>query len=248
MKLLKFFDWVESFSIPEMILIFVFVLYVLLPINPSVQVAQFFDSALGMATLFFLTLAFFVITHPVVGVIYIFVAYETLRRSSLKIQHIPVIHAPTLAAARAGTQSSNQALQQMRSTGSGYISTMNPQSAVSASVGEPNLLKPRNKAGSFPTEPAILRATKGDAIPKDKFYNGISASQHQAPLIKEGGVDFGTQEIKDQKMKELNPPVKKTLEEELISKFGPLDAAPKLSYEAPTFKPVATKLPASVFQ
>jgi hypothetical protein len=247
MKLLKFFDWVESFSIPEMILIFVFVLYVLLPINPSVQVAQFFDSALGMATLFFLTLAFFVITHPVVGVIYIFVAYETLRRSSLKIQHIPVIHAPTLAAARSGTESSNKALQQMRPTNVGHISTLNPHSAVSASVGQPNLLKP-NKRTAFPTDPAILRETKGYALPKDKFQNGVDASQHQAPLIKEGGVDFGTQYNKDNKMKELNPPHQKTLEEELISKFGPLDAAPKLSYEEPTFKPVATKLPASVFQ
>jgi len=247
MKLLKFFDWVDSFSIPEMILIFVFVLFVLLPINPSVQVAQFIDSALGMAILFFLTLFFFVVTHPVVGIIFIFVAYEILRRSSLKIQHIPVIHAPTLAAAHHGTQSSNPSLQQMRPTSAGHVSTLNPHSAVNASLTQPNLLKPNHKA-SFPTEPAILQSVRGDAVPKDKFQNGISASQHQAPLIKEGGVESDSQGQKDQKMAELNPPAHKTLEEELISKYGPLSSTSSMSYDAPSFKPVATKLPASLFK
>lgn len=239
MKFLKIFDWVNSFSIPEMILIFVFVLYVLLPIQPSVQMAHFFDSALGMATLFFLTLLFFVITHPVVGIIYIFVAYETLRRSSLQIQHVPIIHAPSLSAAHHGTQSSNQALQQMRSTlGHGT----QPYSGIDASLSQPNLLKPNQNV-------ILDDRTFLDTTTTNKpFQNGIQASQHQAPLIKEGGVESSNQSDKDSKMRKLNPPAHQSLEEEQINKHGPLSSPAILSLDAPTFKPVASKMPASVFQ
>jgi hypothetical protein len=238
MKLLKFLDWVDSFSIPEMILIFVFVLFIILPIQPTIAIAQFFNSALGMAILFFLTMAFFVVTHPVVGVVFLFVAYEVLRRSSLKSKHIPVIHAPTLAGSRPGTQSSNASLQDMRQPThyANHVSTLKPHSPVDASITAPDLLKPHQKQVGNITHPPLVLSDKQSA-----------PRINQGPLIKEGGVDLGTQSEKDRKMAELNPHPDKTLEEDIISKFGPLNGTSTMSLDMPTYKPVSAKLPAALF-
>lgn len=91
---LKITDWIESFSYVEMVLIFVFLLFVLLPVSIPRPVALIFDSSLGMALLFFATLFFFIGTHPLLGVLFVFVAYEILRRSSLTTLHVPLLHFP----------------------------------------------------------------------------------------------------------------------------------------------------------
>lgn len=118
MKFMKFFDWVESFSIPEMFMIFIFLLFIILPFQPSNAIARFFDSSLGMASLFFITLLLFVLFHPVVGIVYIFVAYEILRRSSLQTLNVPILQMPSsnknLQPTKLGTQSSNKALKKLR--------------------------------------------------------------------------------------------------------------------------------------
>jgi len=216
---MKFFDWVESFSIPEMFMIFLFLLFVILPFQPSLAIARFFDSSLGMASLFFITLLLFVLFHPVVGIVYIFVAYEILRRSSLKTQNIPILQMPSssknkLNPTQIGTQSSNKALQQMRPTTS-HLTT----NTASNTLPHNDLLKPHT------TSP----------------LNGSST-------IREGGVLAGNQATRDIQMAELNPTKASTLEEEQIMQFGPLTGKGNLTFDAPTFKPVnASKIPAAKF-
>jgi hypothetical protein len=66
----------------EYILLVFFVLYLILPINLPEYFAKFVETPLGIIGLFLITIALFVYVNPILGVLYIFVAYELLRRSS----------------------------------------------------------------------------------------------------------------------------------------------------------------------
>jgi hypothetical protein len=110
---------------------------------------------------------------------------------------------------------------------------MKPHSPMEASITAPSLLKPHSPMEASITAPNLLK-------PQD------SLRPSSAPLIKEGGIDLSTQSVRDQKMNELNPEHMTSLEEDIIKKFGPLSSTSSL--EIPTFKPVAAKLPASLFQ
>lgn len=72
----------SKMSIIEMVLFVAFILYVVLPINTPKFLAPYIDSVFGMVVLFCITVSLFVYTNPVLGVLYILVAYEVLRRSS----------------------------------------------------------------------------------------------------------------------------------------------------------------------
>jgi len=72
----------SKMSIIEMVLFVAFILYVVLPINTPNFLAPYIDSVFGMVVLFCITVSLFVYTNPVLGVLYILVAYEVLRRSS----------------------------------------------------------------------------------------------------------------------------------------------------------------------
>ncbi len=73
---------VKSISSVEWILIVLFVLFILFPMRLPGSVASSVDSPLGMIVLFGVTIYLFLNTHPILGVLYILVAYEMLRRSS----------------------------------------------------------------------------------------------------------------------------------------------------------------------
>ncbi len=66
----------------EIVCFVLFMIYIVFPINTPEILAPYFDSALGMVVLFIATVALFIYTNPILGVLFIFVAYEILRRSS----------------------------------------------------------------------------------------------------------------------------------------------------------------------
>jgi predicted membrane protein len=72
----------SKMSIFEMVLFIIFLLYVVLPIKTPAFLAPYIDSALGMVILFCITVSLFIYTNPLLGVLYILVAYEVLHRSS----------------------------------------------------------------------------------------------------------------------------------------------------------------------
>jgi len=76
------FPSLKSLSTLEISLLIVFVIYLILPIDTPGSLSGIINSPLGMLTLFIVTLYLFFYTHPVLAIIYIFVAYELLRRSS----------------------------------------------------------------------------------------------------------------------------------------------------------------------
>ncbi len=67
----------------QLILIVLFVLYILLDIKTPENLAFLFDNIFGQIVVILGALALFLNSHPVVGVLGFFVAYEIIRRSSV---------------------------------------------------------------------------------------------------------------------------------------------------------------------
>ena len=74
----------QKISVPEFALLVVFIVYILFPISTPMEIAPLIDSPLGYVGIFVITLLLFVYTSPILGVLYIFVAYELIRRSSIQ--------------------------------------------------------------------------------------------------------------------------------------------------------------------
>lgn len=75
-------NMMKSFSTTEMILLAGFIIFIVAPISIPSFLAGIFDSSLGMLMLFIMTLFLFFYVNPILGVVFIFVAYELLRRSA----------------------------------------------------------------------------------------------------------------------------------------------------------------------
>jgi hypothetical protein len=66
----------------EIGLLIIFVLYIVFPFRTPAGIAGMIDSPLGMIVVFCVTLFLFFYTNPILGILYILVAYELIRRSS----------------------------------------------------------------------------------------------------------------------------------------------------------------------
>ena len=79
MKLQKM---IGSLTQVEMIALAVFVLYIVFPIENPQFISNMVDTPLGMVGVLAVTLYLFFNANPLVAILYVFVAYELLRRSS----------------------------------------------------------------------------------------------------------------------------------------------------------------------
>lgn len=79
---MKGLDSFKSLSPLEIVLLVVFVLFIIFPFKMPLMFANILDSPLGFLSLFIVTLYLFSYVNPVLGIIFIFVAYELVRRSS----------------------------------------------------------------------------------------------------------------------------------------------------------------------
>lgn len=67
----------------QLVLVILFILYILLDVKTPENLAYLFDNMYGQLFLILGALAIFLNSHPVVGVLGFFVAYEIIRRSSV---------------------------------------------------------------------------------------------------------------------------------------------------------------------
>lgn len=72
----------KSLSSIEIVLFLAFILYVILPINTPNSMKPLVNSPMGLLFFFCVTVGLFAYTNPILGVLYILVVYEALRRSS----------------------------------------------------------------------------------------------------------------------------------------------------------------------
>ena len=86
MKLLEQFKLNELKSLKplEIGALLLFILFIILPFKLPSIMANVFDSSFGLIFLFVTTLYLFYYTNPILGVIFILVAYELIRRTSEK--------------------------------------------------------------------------------------------------------------------------------------------------------------------
>jgi uncharacterized membrane protein (DUF485 family) len=88
----------KSFSQLELLLLVIFILYIVLPIQTPDFLAGAIDSSLGMLTIFIVTVYLFFHVNPILAVVYILVAYELLRRSANRTGRVSMIkYTPTQA-------------------------------------------------------------------------------------------------------------------------------------------------------
>lgn len=88
---MNFKSYFKSFSPIEIAVLLVFIIYIVFPIKTPVQLSSYIDSPLGIFGILIITLCLFLYCNPVLGVVYILVAYELLRRSSLNTKRVPII-------------------------------------------------------------------------------------------------------------------------------------------------------------
>ena len=79
----------KSLKKTDIILLVVFLVFLIIPVSIPKVLAPWIDSPLGVSLLFVLTVYLFFILHPFIGITFILVAYELIRRSSL-VSHAQV--------------------------------------------------------------------------------------------------------------------------------------------------------------
>jgi len=67
----------------EVILFILFVFYLVFQVKTPAVLAGLINSPVGMILVLFFAIYMFLYTHPILGILSIFVAYEAIRRSSL---------------------------------------------------------------------------------------------------------------------------------------------------------------------
>ena len=72
----------KSLTKLEIILLVVFIIYIIFPVDTPTIFVDYVDSPLGMLTIFIITIYLFFHTNPIIAIIYVLVAYELLRRTS----------------------------------------------------------------------------------------------------------------------------------------------------------------------
>lgn len=82
MLYMKFIEEIKKFSSLELTLLIIFILYLIFPLETPEYLKNIVNSPIGMIVIFIITILLFIHTNPVLAILYLFVAYELLRRSS----------------------------------------------------------------------------------------------------------------------------------------------------------------------
>jgi len=80
---MQFNDFTKSFTSLELATLVIFAIYIIFPFRTPVYMANIINTPIGLFSILLITLYLFFYTNPILGVVYIFVAYELLRRSAL---------------------------------------------------------------------------------------------------------------------------------------------------------------------
>lgn len=80
---MKLSDFTKSMTSLEIAALVIFAIYIIFPFRTPAFIAGMVNNPLGLIGVVIVTIYLFFYTNPILGVVYIFVAYELLRRSSL---------------------------------------------------------------------------------------------------------------------------------------------------------------------
>jgi hypothetical protein len=80
---MKLSDFTKALSPLEIAALVIFVIYIIFPFKSPAFLSGTVNTPIGLVVILIVTLYLFFYTNPILGVVYIFVAYELIRRSSL---------------------------------------------------------------------------------------------------------------------------------------------------------------------
>ena len=72
----------KNIHVPELLVLVMFILYLIFPVPTPSSFSPYIESSIGIIVLFSMILSLFIYSHPLVAVLFVFVAYTLLRRSS----------------------------------------------------------------------------------------------------------------------------------------------------------------------
>jgi len=81
----------SGLSTIELSVLAIFALFIVLPFHISQNIAFYIDSPFSVVAMFAVTVYLFFNTHPILGVLFIIVSYELLRRSAQETDRVPII-------------------------------------------------------------------------------------------------------------------------------------------------------------
>jgi hypothetical protein len=88
----------ESLSKMEIALLILFIVYLVMDIYPPEMLAEYIDTTVGMVGVLLIALYVFMHHNPILGVVFLFVAYEIVRRSARVNNRVPMkMHTPSQA-------------------------------------------------------------------------------------------------------------------------------------------------------
>jgi hypothetical protein len=88
---MDFSSYYQSLSKMEFGMLALFIIYLVMDIYPPEIVASYIDTSIGMVGILLLTLYVFMNYSPVLGVVFLFVAYEIVRRSARVNNRVPMM-------------------------------------------------------------------------------------------------------------------------------------------------------------
>jgi hypothetical protein len=106
---MKITDIFRRFSVIDVVLLAVFAVYILFPISTPLWLVPYIDSPLGLVAMFVVAVTLFMYTSPVLAVVFLFVAYELLRRNHYAAPHSPIPAATQYLANRIPASTPTQA-------------------------------------------------------------------------------------------------------------------------------------------
>ena len=127
------FQLFKKMGVIDIALLTLFVVYIVFPISTPDFLVPAIDSPVGMVVIFAATLGLFVYRNPVLGVLFVFVAYELLRRNHYTPPASPIVTTTQYMANRVP-----QALP-TQSQKNSELQSMNP--AISATLEEEVIAK-----------------------------------------------------------------------------------------------------------
>jgi hypothetical protein len=87
---MKFLE-LKNFGVFDIILLALFVIYIVFPVPTPQWLVPAIDSPIGMLIIFAATVSLFVYRSPILGVLFILVAYELLRRNHHEPPSSPIV-------------------------------------------------------------------------------------------------------------------------------------------------------------
>ncbi len=95
---MDFSSYYQTLSKMEFGMLALFIIYLVVDIYPPEIIASYVDTSIGMLIVLLTTLYVFMTYNPILGVVFLFVAYEIVRRSARVNNRVPMIlHTPSQA-------------------------------------------------------------------------------------------------------------------------------------------------------